>query len=451
MTHSDDTGTPPHRSSASYALYALPAIPLAAIALPLYIIVPSFYAGRFGLSLAAIGTVLMAIRILDAVTDPLIGWLSDRFRSRFGRRRMFFLASVPLTALSAFMLFWPPEGAGLLHLGIWGALLSVGATWSLLPYTAWGAELATGYQDRVRLSGFREGATLVGTLLAITLPFVVGLDNDRAFHGLAFLSLAIVGLLPLTALIAVRFVAEPRDRTTRRLALGESVRFLTRNRPFLRLAAAFLLNSFANAIPASLFLFFVSERIGAASLQGPLLFGYFFCAVLGVPLAVLAARYLGKHRAWCLSMIVTTVIFSSAGFVGEGDVAAFAAICAVTGLLLGFDLALPLAIQADVIDQDTLQSGEQRSGLYFAAWSFITKLALALSAGIVFPILGLAGFVTAPGTPQSPLALGTLVVLYAWLPILPKLAAIGIMWNFELDEKAHDVLRESLDRGSGST
>ena len=96
--------------------YALPAVPLAAIALPLYIIVPSFYAASFAIPLEAIGAVLLAIRLIDAVTDPVFGWLADRVSLPIGRRRGFFLASLPLTALSAFMLFWPPTDAGLLHL-----------------------------------------------------------------------------------------------------------------------------------------------------------------------------------------------------------------------------------------------------------------------------------------------------------------------------------------------
>lgn len=143
-------------------------------------------------------------------------------------------------------------------------------------------------------------------------------------------------------------------------------------------------------------------------------------------------------------MILACAVFSVAGFLGEGDVFAFTIVCIITGLLLGFDLTLPPAIQADVIDNDTVSSGEQRSGLYFAAWSFITKLAVALSAGVVFPLLDLAGFVGDQTAAQTPEALTALTALYAFLPILPKLAAIALMRNFSLDEAEHRRLRESL-------
>ena len=429
--------------------YSLPAVPLAAIALPLYVIVPTFYADNLGISLATIGTVLLLIRLFDAASDPVIGWLSDRVSPRSGRRRTVFLLSLPLTALSAFMVFWPPATAGTGYLAFWGILLSIGYTATLLPYTAWGAELSTDYHGRSTVSAFREGATLIGTLIAIALPFAVGIDDPHGFHGLAAVAILTLVALPAFGLVAVSLAPEPANRSISRLSLLDSLRYLVRNRPFLRLVAAFLLNGFANAIPATLFLYFVSERLGAEALRGPLLFAYFLCGVLGVPMAVWVAARFGKHRSWCGAMILACIIFFFSGFLGTGDIAAFAVICALTGLLLGFDLALPPAIQADVIDCDTALSGEQRTGVYFAAWGLATKLALALGVGLVFPVLAWSGFAPGSDAAVSDFALDTLTMLYAWLPILPKLAAIAIMWNFPLGQDAQTALRTRIDAAAG--
>lgn len=430
---------------ATLIAYALPAVPLAAIALPLYVIVPTFYADHLGLSLSAIGTVLLLIRLFDAASDPLIGWLSDRVAPTFGRRRTVFLLSLPLTALSAFMMFWPPSTAGTGYLAFWGILLSIGYTATLLPYTAWGAELSTGYRGRSVVSAVREGATLVGTLVAIGLPFAVGMDRTGGFHGMAAIAVLILLALPAFGLIAVRIVPEPANRSRSRLSLLDSLRYLIRNRPFIRLVVAFLLNGFANAIPATLFLYFVSERLGAEALRGPLLFGYFLCGIMGVPIAVGVAVRFGKHRSWCGAMLLACVVFFFSGFLGTGDVVAFAVICALTGVLLGFDLALPPAIQADVIDCDTALSGEQRTGVYFAAWALATKLSLALGVGLVFPVLAWSGFVPGSSAVVPDLAIHTLTMLYAWLPIVPKLAAIAIMWNFPLGEAAQTELRARIE------
>lgn len=319
-----------------------------------------------------------------------------------------------------------------------------GYTGTLLPYTAWGAELSTDYRGRSVVSAFREGATLIGTLIAVVLPFTIGLDSINGFHGLAAVAVLTIVLLPAAGALAVTIVPEPANRSTKKLSLKDSLGFVVRNRPFVRLIVAFLLNGFAKAIPATLFLYFVSERLGAIELRGPLLFLYFLCGILGVPMAVWLSAKAGKHRTWCGAMFVACLVFSCAGFLRAGDIVAFAIICVATGLLLGFDLALPPAIQADVIDYDTGISGEQRSGLYFAAWGLATKLSVALSVGLVFPILAWSGF-DGTGTEATPeAALDTLSVLNAWFPIMPKVAAIAVMWNFPLGEDVQRALRAGI-------
>ncbi|WP_371346022.1 MFS transporter [Ancylobacter sp. IITR112] len=431
------------------ALYALPALPLAALALPFYVIVPSYYAETLGLSLAAVGTALLAVRCLDALADPLLGWVADRWAPRLGRRRALMLAAAPVTALCAFMLFWPGAGAGIAHLVLWALGLSLGYTALTLSYTAWGAEMTADYRGRARVAAAREGVTLLGTLVAIALPFAVGLgDGGGHFDGLAAMGVFVLVSLPLLCGACVLGVPEPANRTRERLRLGTGLRHLRANRPFLRLIAAFLLNGIANAIPATLFLYFVADRIGAAALQGPLLFVYFLCAVAGLPLALACAGRFGKHQAWCGAMLLACLVFAGAGWLGPGDVVPFALICVATGILLAFDVALPPAIQADVIDVDTAASGEQRSGLYFALWALATKLALALAVGVTFPLLDWAGYRPGAGAPSAE-AGAALAMLYAWLPIPAKLAAIALMWGFPVDEAAQRRLREAIEAGEG--
>ena len=423
--------------------YALPALPLAALTLPLYIVVPTFYSETLGVSLAAVGAALLFVRIFDAVNDPLIGYVADRWRPSFGRRRAFFLLSLPLTAFAALMLFWPPQGAGALYIAVWGAALSVGYTATLLPYSAWGAELAGSYAERSRIAAFRESFTLIGTLLAISLPFAIGIDDATGLHGLAVLGIVVGALLLLLGGIAVWIVPEPVEYSIANVSLRQGFGHMAANRPFVRLIAAYFINGLANGIPATLFLYFVSDRLGAPDMRGPLLFIYFLAGIAGVPLAAWLAGRIGKHRAWCYAMVANCVLFAAVPFLAEGAVYPFGAICVLTGLCLGFDLALPAAIQADVIDVDTAASGEQRSGLYFAAWSLSTKLSLALGVGIVFPLLGLFGFV--PGGHNSDIALTALVSIYVWLPLALKLTAIALMWSFPLGEQEQAALRSEIE------
>lgn len=427
------------------AAYALPALPLALLTLPLYVLVPAFYARELMLPIAAVGSALLAVRIIDAFADPITGLFADRWRPTFGRRRIWLLlASLP-TALSAYLVFTPPKDAGLFYLTFWGILLSVASTAILVPYAAWGAELTPDYKGRARVTAWRETFALIGTLLALFAQVLVplaGFDGDGAvLHALGLFTLV---LLPLAALLCVARVPEPKDHSQRPLPLREGLVQILANKPFLRLIFAFLLNGFANGFPATLFLFYVSEKLGAGDSAGPLLVLYFLCGLAGVPFWLWLARKTSKHQAWCLGMLLACACFLPAPFLSNGATALFAAVCIGTGLALGADLVLPPAIQADVIDVDTAATGEQRSGLYFAAWGLATKLALALAVGLAFPLLGWAGFDPAAGL-RTEQGLAMLGFLYAGLPIILKIGAAALMLRFPIDEAEQVKLRAKIE------
>ncbi|WP_181701881.1 MFS transporter [Chthonobacter albigriseus] len=437
---------PPSRIPLAVILaYALPALPLAVLTLPFAIVVPTFYATTLGLPLAAIGQVLLAVRLIDAISDPVVGVLADRWRPRFGRRRLWFALSIPVTVAAVWAVFVPPESAGVWWLFGFATLLSTGMTLSLIPYWAWGAELSGDYTERNRIAGAREGVVVLGTLIATATP-AIATAMGATDGGLALMMLAgfVLVLLPLTGLIAVWRVPEPRDFTQTRLDWRAGLKHLAANRPFVRLLAAFVLNGFANGLPATLFLFFVNERLESPDSAGILLFAYFLAGVAGVPLWTLVANRIGKHRAWSIAMLFNVAVFATVPLLGPGDSDWFLAVCLLTGIALGADLVLPSSIQADVIDVDTASTGEQRTGTYVAAWGLATKLALALAVGIAFPLLDWAGF-QANGGPQPEGGLTMLVALYAGVPLFAKLAAIGLMWNFPVDRAAQETLRATIE------
>jgi Na+/melibiose symporter-like transporter len=415
--------------------YALPALPLAALSLPFYVIVPEFYANAIGLPIAIVGYVMLAVRILDAASDPLVGWLSDRYRPDFGRRRLWVVLAAPLVALAAWFVLVPPQNAGAGYLLFWAGLLSVAWTCVQVPYGAWGAELSRSYAGRTRVAAFRESATVAGTLLALVVPAMVQAGGGDTSTGLLALAVLVGLALPAFALIAVWRTPEPVERSRSALLWREGLDGILKNRPFRRLLAAFFINSFANGLPATLFLFFVAERLGNRDAAGPLLVLYFLCGVLGVPFWLWLAGRTSKHRAWAWGMVLAVVCFIGAIFLREGDILAFGLVCVLTGLALGADVVLPASIQADVIDLDTAETGAERAGLYLGLWALTTKLAFAGAVGLAFPLLGAAGFDPAAGA-RSAGGLLMLGLLYAGLPSLLKLGAIALVWNFPLDRAA---------------
>jgi len=421
---------------------AVPGVPLAAFSLPVYVHIPAFYAVDLGLGVAAVGLVLLLARVWDVVTDPMIGWLSDRTRGRFGRRRPWIVAGAPLTLLATWMLFVPPNGVGLAYLGAATFLLYVGWTMVIVPYTSWGAELSPDYHQRSRITAWREGAVIVGTVLAAALFALPG-ASDRA-DALKLLALVILALLPIALIVLLFRVPDPQTYRTTSLSFRKGAGLLLENRPFARLLAAWLLNGIANGLPASLFVLFVENRLQSPDQSGLLLLAYFMCGIAGLPIWLAVSRRWSKHQAWCVAMLWTSAFFAWVPFLAPGDVWLFFVVCIATGLGLGADLALPPSMQADVVDIDTARGGGRRTGLYFSLWGMATKLSLALAVGLAFPLLGLAGFDAAKGTIATQGTL-TLALLYGGAPILFKLAAIVLVWRHPVDRSVQEKIRGEIE------
>jgi GPH family glycoside/pentoside/hexuronide:cation symporter len=424
------------------AAYGLPAFPLALLGLPLNVYLPAFWGEVMGLGLTTVGTVLLATRLLDGVTDPLIGWLSDRTRTGFGRRRPWIAAAVPIAAPAVWLLFGPPSGAGALHLFVAASLVYLGWTMVNVPYSAWGAELSRDYNERTRITSWREAATIAGIVASAVVPAVVsgGIAADLRALAITMLALSVPAFIGLFTL-----VPEPvaPGRGGQRRTLREFLEPLRRNRPFLRLLAAWIVNGIANGLPAALFLLIATHLLDAEARSGLLLLVYFVTGVAAVPFWGWLARRTSKHRAWCASMLWAAAVFAFVPLLGPGDWMAFLIICVLTGASLGADLALPPAMQADVIDLDHAESGSPRAGLFFAAWSMAQKGGNALAVGVGLPLLEVLGFRTGPAGVQG---LGALVGLYAVTPIALKLVAVALMWRFPLDRDAQAAIRARLER-----
>jgi Na+/melibiose symporter-like transporter len=428
--------------------YGLIGLPLAAATLPLYVHIPNYYAVDLGLGLAAVGTIILVMRLWDVATDPLIGYLSDRIGGRYGRRRLWVGLGLPVAMLGGWLLFRPPEGADLSYLLIAGLILHLGWTMVMLPYQAWGAEMSGDYHARSRISAAREAFVVVGTLVAGGLVAAAATSEDRA-QALGWVGLILAVGLPLTALPLFRYVPDPQvPRPAAPLTFRNGARLMAENRPFRRLLVAWILNGIANGLPATLFILFVAQILEQPDRSGLYLLTYFLIAVGGIPVWLWLAKRWGKHRTWCVAMLWACGWFALAPFLGPGDGTLYLVLCLGTGLALGADLALPPSMQADVVDVDTAKSGTARTGLYFALWGMATKLSLALAVGIAFPLLDAAGL--DPETPQAAGEAGAfgemvLSLLYGAVPIAFKLGAIALMWRFPLGEADQKSVRQQVE------
>lgn len=431
-------------------VYGLPALALAIPTIPVYVQLPSFYATEIGLSLGAVGGALLAARLLDVVTDPLIGVLSDARPTRFGRRKPWIALGALLGGYAMMQLFLPPPGAGAAYLLLWAALLYLGWTLVAIPYAAWGAELSADYHERARITSLREGASLLGVLAAGALlaggpQFGWSPADTQASVGIA----AILIGAPTLALL-LWLVPEARAAAAGPVSpkLGALLGGLQRNPPFLRLILAWLLNGLANGLPAALFPLYLRHVLQVGEhLQGMLIFAYFASGIAAIPLWLRLSRRIGKHRSWCAAMLLCCAAFILVPFLAPGQWQLFLVVCLVTGAALGADLALPPALQADVVDYDSWKFGRPRAGLLFALWSMASKLALAAAVGIAFPALDWLGF-KATAAENTPQALLSLVVIYALVPVVIKLITVTLVWNHPLTSRRHRAIRHRLARRS---
>ena len=405
--------TPPFNGWRDGWRYGLLGLPLAFVALPLYVILPNHYAREFGVPLAILGFILLVARLFDAAIDPLLGRWSDRLFARSINAVLVFGAVAALLLGVGFaLLFFPPlrvqaQPAPLL---VWVPLMLMltYAAYSAMSvaHQSWGAMLGGDEVQRSRIVAWREGFGLVGVLIASITPVALGLPATVA---LFFVALG-VGWLAWTR--AVRPRASPAFQ-------AGSVWQPLQRAAFRRLLAVFMLNGIASAIPATLILFFVQDRLQAPKAWEPAFLGsYFLCAALAIPLWLRLVKHIGLARTWLVGMLLGVAVFIFATQLGVGDATGFIVVCALSGIALGTDLALPAALLAGVI----LDAGDRgrAEGAYFGWWNFATKLNLALAAGVALPLLGAFGY--APGV-RTEGALQALTVAYCLLPCALKFCA----------------------------
>ena len=405
----------------SYGLFGLP---LAMVAMPVYVQAPALYAGSFGLSLTLVGTILLVARLLDAFSDPLLGYWIDRSSATRGYAG-FVLMSLPLLVTGYLALFHPPATIAndMTALSTWFAgslgLVYLGFSIATIAHNSWGASLTQLRGTRVRLTAFRESFGLMGVMIAAAVPALAGMNEQ---------SVTFVIALSITAWVLIRHA--PLARTT--ATVSEDWRALIvplQNTKFRWLLGVFAISGIAAAIPATLFLFFATDRLLLAQYAGLFLVIYFAAAALALPLWTTLSKRVGEARAWLISMVLSVIVFVWAWQLAAGALYSFAVICIFSGATLGADLALPPALLAGVIGSAG-HSG-QREGAYFGLWNWMTKMNLALAAGVALPLLDYLDYT--PGRPTES-GLTALGITYALLPCTLKLTAATLLWRAPLRE-----------------
>ncbi len=429
-------------------VYALPALVSSVAALPLVLFVPAFYAGDLGVPLAAVGLALAASRLLDVVTDPLIGVASDRLVSQWGRRKPWIVLGTPLFAVSLWQLFVPGGTASTVSLLGWSALLYLGFTMIDLPHKAWGAELSSDYDERSRITSWREGLSTAGqvALLAV-LVYGSARGVSDAAQQLRGIALVVVIALPILVAAAVAGVPEGRREGFPHARFGwfEGLRLVSRNPAFRRMIGCVVFFVSGIAIQGTLHRLVLADVMHDEARFPLMLLVENLATLAGVPVWLRVSLRIGKHRALAAAALWLALFSLPLVLLRAGDTTTLIILIAIRGSSFASILFLANSIAADVIDLDTLESGEQRSGLYFAVWGMTTKLSLALGVLMGTALPAAIGYDPTGEDISAPVQAG-LMAIYGGVPGL--LMGIGALFlrGFPVTRERHAAVRAELAR-----
>jgi GPH family glycoside/pentoside/hexuronide:cation symporter len=396
---------------------------------------------------AVMGLLFGASRIWDAISDPLAGHLSDRTRSRLGRRRSWLLLSVPPLVAGNLMLWGPPVGLEGTPLAVWMGtglfILYTALTMFSIPHDSLGAELSTGYHDRTRIFGIKHMVGGIGSLLAVGV-FQLLLDSEAA-RGLAFHQALLASLV--TAALILLAVARLRERQAYQGRGGRNLfgalRDVVRNEHARLLLAVFAIENVGTAVLAIVIPYAMEYVLDVAEYTGLFILLYFVPSLLFVPVWIRLSRTFGKRNLWVFSMSVMSIAFGGLYFVEPGDVVVICGLGLLAGVGGGCGQVVGPSLQADIIDFDEYRTGERKEGAYFSIWNFVRKSAFGIVAMVLGLLLSASGFV--PNVEQNEETKAILRALFSFLPGACYALGTLIFLRFRFDETAHAAVRRDLD------
>ncbi len=422
------------------------ALPIAAIGLVMAVYLPRFFASQIGLSLAAVGGAFTIVRLIDMVLDPLLGMAMDRTHLRMGRYRPWLMLGAPIVMAATYMLFMARPGAGEPYLVGWLLVLYLGVSILTLSQAAWGASLATDYNDRSRVYGVIQAVGVVGAVLILLLPLALGKQGEGAsgVHAMGwFCIIAIPVTLALCVLITPERVAPDTDREKVTLADYWN---LIRRPEMARLVFADLFLALGPGTTSALYLFFFHDARGYSGQQTGVLLVFFIAAgLLGAIFWGWLAQKIGKHRALIVSTVAYAITQSALMLIPPAAMQLAIPGMMSVGFVSSAFILLVRAMVADVADEVRLETGKERVGLLYALVTTTQKIGTAITVGISFTVLDIVGYDAAEGAVNTPQAIHGLELCYVFAPILLVFFGGGALVGWKLDAKRHAEVRRQLD------
>lgn len=412
--------------------------------------IQAIYAKHAGLALTAVALAMMISKIFDAITYPMIGYLSDRSYARSGTRRHWIIAGALVSMLGLWFLMRPPPGIGVLYFGVWMTVTYVGWKLMEIPLQAWSYALSDDYAQRSRVQSWRVLAQLMGQLLFFATPYLavkLGYSDSTEldFRSLAVAAVICVIALPMATVIAVARVPAGKPLApspeARKFSVSETWAAVRGNGPLIRLLLAFLPVAALAMMSQGVVYLFVDAYLGLGTQFPAVMALSLLTTVVGVPFwSALANRY-ERHRVWAASLITCGIACVGCAFIEPGPTAAPMVFSLMPLIMFCLSaVVLVFTICGDIVDYGRLRTGEDLSGLSVSLIMFLQRSLGSVSTAAGIALVGLFGFEPAAPIQSAGGVLG-IKLAAAIIPAVGLFAAAAIIWRYPLDRRQLAQLR----------
>ena len=410
-----------------------------------------FYTDTVLMSSAVLGAAMLIAQIWDAITDPILGYISDNTSWKWGRRRPYILMGSAPAAIVFFLLFSPPASLSGISLSIFFCAIvilffSFRTIWET-PYFALAPELTQDYDERTRLSGYQQIFASIGDVLGtMAPPIFVGMIFATERQDYSYLAFVIALLAIVSALLTHRGTKEnPAFAKKSELSFRESLLTTLKNRPYLILVLATACTAMSNQTTITVMRYVIKYWFHKEDVEELFFIAFFIGVFVSIPIWIKLTERIGKKAAYILTMTVYSVILCLILALRQEDYWIF---LVATGVAGAFNIGLwliPGSIMPDIIEWDQLNVGERREGAYYGVWTLIRKGGTGGAFIIVGTTLQLVSY--QPNIEQTPGVLLGLRLLFGPIPALLLLIGVAIFWKFPITKQVHqDIVRQLEER-----
>lgn len=438
----------PRAPAAALLAYTAPLVPVALLQAPALSVMPALYAKHTAIDVAVIGVLLTLTRLVDVAIDPLIGFLSDRTRSRLGARKPWIVLGGLVSAVAVYYWFRPGPDVDAVYFLCASIAACIGWSMIEIPHAAWMCELTADYDQRSRVASYRVAAQYLAIVLFMSAPLLpIFSTTEMTPEVTGFVSWVVIALIPLT--VACALLGAPsgeRASRTGYVSLREVVQAALSNRPLRVLLGAALLSNLSSGMVASLYFFFIDVHLGILDK-----FSHVALTVGAVSLAALPAwravlAKVDRHRILALASTSTALTLAAMAFLKPGPLAfpLLMLIFALSAAMASGSMVAQTAIMADIVDYDEWKTRVAKAANYYALLALCTGPGAAFAGGIALVIVGAFGF--NPRGDNDPLAMAGFYAAFIGIPILLNLTAAVLIWRFPLTRRRHALICRRLAR-----